>query len=325
MNLLNDPIFRIELRSRTGAVLNLPEVFEALGKNDIDHFSGIQRHQEEAFHVFLSYLGGAVLAREGLMQPRQSTSFWRDGLRRLVGDYGDQAWSLVGENLAQPAFMQPPLPSTEWSKLRVKAETPDEMDLLVTAKDHDVKIRRARVPEADNWVYALISLQTMAGFSGRGQTGISRMNGGFGNRLVVEVVRSFDPGQRWCDAVTRILQFRAQLLEKDYGYRSDGLVLVWLWPWDGETTLPLSALDPFYIEICRRVRLKLDPTGRIVAEGLPSKRQRIDAKELLGAVGDPWLPVDVVKDRKALRSHEILTYDLLAIGIDMGPDNIVPL
>ena len=26
-----------------------------------------------------------------------------------------------------------------------------------------------------------------------------------------------------------------------------------------------------------------------------------------------------------LRSHEILTYDLLAIGIDMGPDNIVPL
>jgi hypothetical protein len=26
-----------------------------------------------------------------------------------------------------------------------------------------------------------------------------------------------------------------------------------------------------------------------------------------------------------VRSHEILTYDLLAIGIDMGPDNIVPL
>ena len=33
----------------------------------------------------------------------------------------------------------------------------------------------------------------------------------------------------------------------------------------------------------------------------------------------------VVLIKETVRSHEILTYDLLAIGIDMGPDNIVPL
>ncbi|NLG68442.1 MAG: type I-E CRISPR-associated protein Cse1/CasA, partial [Firmicutes bacterium] len=146
--------------------------------------------------------------------------------------------------------------------------------------------------DPDAWVYALVSLQTMSGFYGVGNRGISRMNGGFGNRPVVEIVRSFRPGVRWRDAVSRLLDHRREVLGSAYGYDPRGIVLVWTEPWDGKTALPLTLLDPFYVEVCRRVRLKGDgrPTH---AEAVASVADRIAASELRGAVGDAWLPIDL--------------------------------
>lgn len=209
--------------------------------------------------------------------------------------------------------MQPAVPKSDRSRLQLKAWTPDELDLLVTAKDHDVKIRRAARAYSDTWAYALINLQTMGGFSGRGQMGIARMNSGFGNRLIVEAVRSFRPGSRWRDSVDRVLGLRHHLLAGDYGYRDDGIVLSWTEPWDGKASLNLSQMDPFFTEICRRVRLRYESNGHLVADGLPSDRARINAKHLLGVVGDPWLPVDTSKgDPKALTiSGRGLTPDIL--------------
>jgi CRISPR system Cascade subunit CasA len=85
--------------------------------------------------------------------------------------------------------------------------------------------------------------------------------------------------------------------------KSDGLALLWLDPWDGVAQLRLSALDPYYVEICRRIRLIYD-AGRLVARRAGSKAARIASpKELNGETGDPFAPIDrrdVKKGRKPL-------------------------
>ncbi|MGI6609734.1 MAG: type I-E CRISPR-associated protein Cse1/CasA [Limnochordia bacterium] len=301
MNLLSNPVFRAQTPSGL-VTMTLPALMTALGRDEVEHLVGIQRHQEDAFHVFLCYLAGAILARRGDSDPLQSEDYWLAGLRELAEPVGDEAWTLVVEDAARPAFMQPPLPAADQARLKpiepLEYAT-DALDLLPTAKNHDVKWARVTRPQKDEWVYALVSLQTMSGFLGRGNYGISRMNSGFGNRAVVELVRSPRPGRRWCDAITRLLDHRAEVLAGPYGYDAQGLVLIWLEPWDGKTSLPLATLDPFYIEICRRVRLK--DHDRIYAEVVPTEAMRIASQDLKGVVGDAWVPVDLsAADDKAL-------------------------
>ncbi len=289
MNLLIEPTFRIETKFNREKV-SLPALLAAYGDDRVKRLTGIQRHQQDAFHVFLSYLAGAVLVRQKADEPVQSEEFWRRGLLDLSGTAGNHAWTMVVDDLSLPAFMQPPLP--EDTRFTSTVATPDELDVLQTAKNHDVKRARAASPTVDSWVYSLISLQTMSGFSGRGNQGISRMNSGFGNRAIVELTRSRSQGQRWMDAVRRLLRHRQKTLAEPFGYDADGLVLVWLHPWDGRTPLELRDLDPFYLEICRRVRL-VGSVGEIKGARLSAANQpRIAAKHLAGVVGDPWLPVD---------------------------------
>lgn len=292
MNLLTDPLLRVQTRAELRS-MNLPALLEALGRDEVEHLVGIQRHQEDAFHVFLCYLAGAVLSRQESKDPVQDQDFWRRGLRTLAGEAGDAAWTLVVDDLSRPAFMQPPLPPEDHQKLKPKAETPDALDLLVTSKNHDVKQNRATRSHPDSWVYALVSVQTMDGFAGQGNRGISRMNSGYGNRSVVELIRTRRPGGRWRDAVARLLEHRRDVLAGPYGYDPQGLVLVWTELWDGGTSLPLSRLDPFYVEICRRLRLRGSDAAVVRADFLSSSADRIAAKELRGMVGDAWLPVDL--------------------------------
>lgn len=317
MNLLSDPLLRA-VTDRGEEALSLPALLEALGQDRVQHLTGLQRHQADAFHVFLCYLAGAILARQNQGDPVQSEAYWREGMRLLAGEAGDNAWTLVVDDLSKPAFMQPPLPKGDHGKLKRAADSADALDLLPTAKNHDLKQVRAIHSWPDEWVYALVSLQTMSGYYGRGNPGIARMNSGFGNRPIVELVRSHSPGLRWRDAVIRLLDYRSTLLAGAYGYDPQGLVLVWLEPWDGKSGIPLSSLDPFYIEICRRVRLRSDGP-RVWAEGVPSDTNRIAAKELKGVVGDAWLPADVgsagakkAAEAKALTiSPQGLTADIL--------------
>lgn len=291
MNLLTEPLLRVQT-SEGLRRMSLPELMAALGRDEVESLPGLQRHQEDPFHVFLCYLAGAVLTRRNDAVPFQDADYWREGLRTLAGPAGDDAWTLVIPALSRPAFMQPPLPEADHGGLRPIADAPDALDLLPTAKNHDLKQTRAVRADPDEWVYALVSLQTMSGFYGAGNRGISRMNGGFGNRPIVELVRSFRSGTRWHDAVLRLLDHRLEVLGGEYGYDPKGLVLVWVEPWDGKTSLPLSRLDPFYVEICRRVRLRGD--DRVThAEAVTSEVNRIAAHGLNGAVGDPWLPVDL--------------------------------
>ena len=143
-NLLTEPILRVVTDQGTRH-MNLPELMSLLGRDEIHHYEGIQRHQEDAFHVFLSYLAGAILARQNLADPVQSEEFWRQGMRDLTQGIGDDAWSLIVNDFTRPAFMQPPIPPEDHARLKplgndnVFAQASDAMDLLVTSKNHDVK------------------------------------------------------------------------------------------------------------------------------------------------------------------------------------------
>jgi len=317
MNLLFDGLFRVETPAGRKQ-LSLPGLMSALGRDEIRAIPGIQRHQEDAFYIFLCYLAGAVLARSGLQDPVQDETFWTDRLLELAEDAGETAWQLVSDNFSAPAFMQPPLPETEHKKLKLKASTPDELDLLPSAKNHDLKMARASHYNNDEWIYALISLQTMSGYLGRGNQGISRMNSGFGNRPIVEICHFLELGRRWKDAIPRLLEHRARVLSGPWGYKGDGLCLLWTEPWGGKMGLKLSGLDPFYVEICRRVRLVMENSEkpRIQALTVPAASPRIEAKELCGNVGDPWLPIDLAKkDSKNKCEAPVLT---------VGPAGLTP-
>lgn len=290
MNLLTDPLFRA-VTEKGMKHLSLPALLACLGKNGVSRLVGILRHQHDAFHVFLCYLAGVVLARDSSSDPAQNEDFWREGLLRLAGSAGYDAWQLISDDDSKPAFMQAPL-SGDRRKPSSIMTTPDQLDLLLTAKNHDLKQARAAMAEVDTWLYALISLQTMSGFYGPGNYGISRMYSGYGSRAVVELSRDQRPGQRWIDAVARLLEHREYVLKESFGYDPKGLILTWLEPWDGNTLLKLAELDPFYIEICRRIRLRGKDHVEC-AEFYPSRQPRISAKELNGVVGDPWLPVDL--------------------------------
>ena len=60
--------------------------------------------------------------------------------------------------------------------------------MLVTSKNHDLKSAVAVQAGVDDWIFALITLQTMEGFGGAGNYGISRMNGGLGSRPAFSLV-----------------------------------------------------------------------------------------------------------------------------------------
>jgi CRISPR system Cascade subunit CasA len=312
MNLLTDPILRAQTDQGL-RTLSLPALLSALGRNKVESLPGLQRHQEDPFHIFLCYLAAAVLDRQGVADPHQGEAFWRDGIRKLTGREDDAAWTLVVEDVTKPAFMQPALPAAaDARQLKPHARTPDEMDILPTAKNHDLKTARALRPRADDWCYALISLQTMAGYFGRGNFGIARMNGGFASRPCVELQQDRTPGGRWRRGVSKLLELRPDLLKPPRPYQENGTVLLWQLPWDGIGSLNLSGLDPFFIEVARIVRL-IETDGQIVAMAKPSNAARLQAKDQLGVMGDPWTPLNASK--KGLSALTVsamgLTPDLL--------------
>ncbi len=310
-NLLCDPVFRAETPQGAGR-LNLPALLAALGKDEIESLPGLQRHQEDAFHIFLCYLAGAVLARVGQTEPIQPETFWREGLLALAG--GDEdAWALVVEDPTQPAFLQAPVPNkADFGAFKSIKVAPDELDVLQVGRTHDVKGKRARDAEAESWIYSLISLQTMVGYGGRVPPktfyyGISRMNGGTGSRVRVGAI--YDKGicAQWRRDVRRLLIYRPRLLD-GWGYKNGGTVLTWLIPWDLKTPLPLSYIDPFFIEIARATRLGI-AGERFYAMLAGSESKRINSGEskqekgCQGNLGDPWTPI--VNDGKEIKAWTV--------------------
>jgi CRISPR system Cascade subunit CasA len=270
-----------------------------------------------AWHAFLVQLAAIALHHAGEEAIARNAENWRALLRALTEDR-DEPWCLVVEDLAQPAFMQPPVPERSLAKWKNATTCPDEIDLLVTAKNHDVKRRRIQEPRSEHWVYALITLQTMEGYGGSTLYGIARMNGAYGNRPCIAVARDSSWPTRFVRDVKLLLDQRSALVTR-YGYRtSGGQALLWLLPWDGNSSEGLSNCDPLFIEVCRRVRLAADG-GAPVARWIGSEMRRLGAKDRKGDVGDPWTPVE--RDGTAFGKKN-LSYETLQevlFGADWSP------
>lgn len=281
---------------------SLPGIYRLLASDAVDEFPGLAAHQAQAWYQFLVQAGAVAISRsegdaalsDSVVRRRVgdlSESDWRALLEELTLDRAT-AWSLVTEDPSAPAFLQPP--TTRIEAYRSFAATADALDILVTAKNHDRKRARASNAGPHQWLYSLVTLQTTQGYSGRGQPGVARMNGGLSSRILVDR----RPNGRWGPRVVRgirmLLARRREVLEQvDEGvFRGrGGLALVWLRSWDSDDGLPVAELDPYFIEVCRRIRLVAGPAGEIRALARPAVSPRVNAKSLKGRLGDPWVPI----------------------------------
>ncbi len=300
-NLLEDQFISVTACGRTD-VATLPEVYARLMADTVDAFPALRPHQRHAWHAFLVQLGAMALRRAGCSTPPDAAVEWCTLLRGLTSDHSnDEPWQLVVSDITQPAFMQSPASDTgKLAEYKNSVKTPDELDILVTSKNHDLKAAVASAGTHNDWLFALISLQTTEGFSGAGNYGISRMNGGLGCRPAFTLTPSVRPGLHVCRDLGAVLEQRDNILDLDL-MRDGGVQLLWTQPWDGTQAeaLLLNDLDPFFIEVCRRIRLQADSEGSISALRATSKAARIEAKAQNGRTGDPWTPTNI-KEGKSL-------------------------
>ena len=300
-SLLRDPLITTRMDDGSVETLSLPGLYVALGEDRVTDFPALRPHQRHAWHAFLTQLAALALDRTVAEALPTSATQWEARLRTLTPDHPDDApWSLIVDDPSEPAFMQCPAPAG-LDEYRRQVHAPDDLDLLVTAKNHDVKQTVATDNAPDDWVFALVDLQTMAGFLGAGNYGVARMNGGFSSRPCLGLAPATGGiGAHVLHDIRRMVAGRQDTLAESAPYfrPQGGTALVWLEPWDGKESLDLRGLDPFFIEVCRRVRLA-EQDGEIVARTAPSKKPRIQAKAANGVLGDFWTPIDK-KDNKAL-------------------------
>lgn len=306
-SLLTDPIicYRRASDGQT-AKASLPELFVALGSDEVRDYPALRPHQRHPWHAFLVQLAAIALHKAKRTAVFETAQEWRDALLALTPDDPDgAAWCLVSPP-DRPAVLQAAVVGGGISGWKSEAYAADEIDMLVTSKNHDLKGSRAHRAQPEDWLFALLSLQTQEGFLGSGNYGISRMNGGFASKPGVGVAAIGLPGARWERDIATLLARRDRTVET-HGFQDDGgLALIWLAPWDGLTSLSFAKLDPFYIEICRRIRLRY-VDGKIMSVSTGSKAARIAAKELNGFTGDAWTPVEYTIDKQGETKGKALT------------------
>lgn len=266
---------------------SLPEVFAWLsGERDV-HFTALQPHQHHPWHAFLVQL--AAIARTRGLQDGFPTdpAAWRAMLLGLTAGK-HEPWCLVVDDLSAPALLQPPVPEGTLDNFKTLIPTPDVLDILLTTRNFDLKAQRMVHSAPEHWLFALVTKQTFEGYSGKLNYGVARMNGGQSNRPCISVAS----GRAWAPRFRRDVKVwleQRDALISGYAYDPEGLALLWLPPWDGTNALPRTSLDPFFIEICRRIRLT--GTGAsLAAQMSTSQIARIDATDHAGDTGDIWTP-----------------------------------
>ena len=292
-SLLTEPLIRYR-RVGDGCTVyaSLPQLFVALAADEVRDYPALRPHQRHPWHAFLVQLAAIAMHKARRTTVFQIADEWREALLALTPDDPDYAaWCLISPP-NRPGLLQAAVSEGNISEWKSAAFSADEIDMLVTSKNHDIKGSRARRSQPEDWLFALLSLQTQEGFLGAGNYGISRMNGGFASKPGIGVAPVGLHGSRWARDISALLTQRERTAEERGLQAEDGLALVWLAPWDGLTSLSFSKLDPFYIEICRRIRLQ-SLGGAISSIGTGSKAARIAAKELNGLTGDAWTPIDV--------------------------------
>lgn len=310
------------IRTAPGGPVSLPEVLARLARDEVDGFPALRPHQAPAWHMFIVQIAALALHHAGATELPLTAEEWLGALRGLTAAFADDApWCLCVADGGKPAFLQPPVP--DGVALVAEVSSADALDLLITAKNHDLKQSAGHDATAEDWVFALVSLQTGEGYGGSGNYGISRMNGGSSSRPMLGLaptvpgnarVQAPRPGAWFRRDVAVLLDARdAALAEVGHlGFAaSGGLGLTWLAPWPEGQQLVLGALDIWYVETCRRIRL-FERDGRIMARKGTSKAERIAAKQVKGVLGDPWAPVHVTDAKSLTLSGNDFDYRMLA-------------
>ncbi|ABC21146.1 CRISPR-associated Cse1 family protein [Rhodospirillum rubrum F11] len=317
VNLLLQPLIDVT----PCGVLTLPGVMAALARDEVGSFPSLRPHQAPAWHMFLVQLAALALQKAGEKTVPTVEEDWARLLRGLTpGFKADEPWCLVVDDPGKPAFLQPPIPPG--LQLGNPVATPDGLDLLITSRNHDLKQSVAYRGTAQDWVFALISLQTGEGYGGAGNQGIARMNGGASSRPLVslaplppksEKAMAPRPGAWFRRDVAVLLETRESEMAhyEPLGYReTGGLGLTWLALWPEDEQLQTKDLDIWFIEVCRRVRLS-EESGRLIGRKGTSKATRINAKPLKGALGDPFAPVDKVENKSFTLNDRDFDYRVL--------------
>lgn len=311
-NLLDEKLISVSLSDGSPADLSLTEILLSLSTtDDIVSFSALQPHQQQSWYCFLVQLAAMAAARENGNKLPDTLPRWKEVLLKL-SDGSEAAWCLVVPDLTQPAFMQTPVVegSLEDAKYKDDVITPQDLDIIITSRNHDVKAVRMRSPKIQHWIYSLINLQTMEGIMGKGNYGIIRMNGGYGSRPLVGYTKKTSFAARYKRDVETLL------LNKDTAaeiYDRKGHSLLWLIPWDGgkNSGVPIQSCDPWFIEICRRIRF-VGKENNLICFKTNSEAKRIyTAVELNGLTSDPWTPEDREKLKSLSVSDSGFSYDLL--------------
>ena len=161
--------------------------FAALSRGEAWSFPALRPYQHEPLHAFTAQVAALALIRVGLDEPPGEDAAWRELLLALTSGE-PEAWKLVVEDWSKPTLLQPPVvTAANRGDHKNRLPIPDALDMLITAKNHDVKKERIVQATEEDWLFALVTLQTTEGFLGAGNYGISRMNGGFASRMSLGV------------------------------------------------------------------------------------------------------------------------------------------
>ena len=290
MNFLEEPLLTGTSIHGAKSRYSLPGSLAALVRGEIATFQALRSHQRHVWHAFIVQLAALALEKAKETRLPDDEKIWRRMLRGLTVMWPDgEPWCLTVQDAAKPALLQAPVPGGELPQFRA-VDTPDALDVLVTSKNHDLKAARMYRAEPEDWLFALVSLQTQQGIMGAGKYGISRMNGGYGARAVIGFDTPGNAGARFRRDVLTLLSTDEDAANP-HGLSREGTALLWLKPWNGSSPIDFRELHPFYIEICRRVRLSVNG-GRVFAMDAASSGPRISgADQLKGNTGDPWTPV----------------------------------
>ena len=259
LNLLSDPLVRIEKDDGATVLASLPETLALLMNDEVLAFPALRPHQRHPWHAFLVQLTAMAMYQAGVSEPPADPAEWAGLIRGLTPEFpDDEPWHLVVDDITRPAFMQAPAHSKDREKdYKSAVATPDELDMLVTSNNHDLKAAVAERAEFDDWIFALITLQTMEGYGGKYNYGISRMPSGYGNRPAFSFSPSTRPGIHVKHDLVALLRHRHTLLDeypmtrlRHHSPMGHSLG----WHKRSESKL-LTEMEPYYIEVCRRVRL----------------------------------------------------------------------
>lgn len=292
LNLLEERLIRIR---RTGKPaierVSLPELLVLMGRDEVASFPALRAHQRFAWHAFLVQLAAIALHRAGRTAPPEAADAWAKLLPALTPEHPDDApWCLVAPH-DRPALLQAGAAgdALRWfMRPQEIITTPDGLEqavLPIISRNHDFKTASIFEAEPDDWLFALVNVQTMSAYSIK-YPGVVRMGSGTGTRTCVTLRPPGEVGA-WFERDLRLLAS---------GPRDERPGLVWLEPWTGQGSLPIQRLHHLFIEICRQIRLVMN-NGRVAAlqraEAQPRVGDKATRDKVRGVIDDPWLPIEM--------------------------------